>query len=249
MYSIFSRLVRSGTGEQPVQAVAQPITPPQRAEVPDHVQIIVDYKRKPFSITWQRGLRCPDLSGFPTFTDAGVNPISQTASIRELWTQSMAFSYGSCASIRIQENVPFPILKLAHSSQRFIQMLQREFALLTSMAPFDLPVVQIDQQPILDNGEICGFRMKRLSGMCRSSLISRRSDIQQALRRLHSAGFCHGDIRGDKIMEDEAGRIIFIDFGLGGQIGSDAPGVFPRRIDSGHFTAEHDWNLFNKAFD
>lgn len=161
----------------------------------------------------------------------------------------MAFGYGSCASVRIQEDVCFPILKLAHSEKRFMQMVQYEFALLTSMARLDLPVVQIDQEPILENGEMCGFRMKRLYGICRSSLLERRSDVQDALRRLHSAGFCHGDIRGNNIMADEAGRIIFIDFGLGGRIGSDPPGFFPRRIDSRHFTAEHDWDLFRKEFD
>lgn len=238
-------------GEQPVQAVAQAIaiTLPQRAEVPGYRQIIVDYNRKPFSITWQRELRCPDLSRFPTFTDAIVSPISQTASMKELWAQSVPFGYGSCASVRLQDGVCFPMLKLAQSNTRFIEMIQREFALLTSMALLDLPVVQVDQQPILDNGEVCGCRMKRLSAMCRSTLISRRSDIQDALGRLHAAGFCHGDIRGDHIMEDEAGRIIFIDFGLGGRIGTDFPGFFPRRIDPRHFTAERDWELYNKEFD
>ncbi|KGQ11799.1 hypothetical protein BBAD15_g2454 [Beauveria bassiana D1-5] len=214
-----------------VQAVAQAITPPQRAETPHHIGIIVDYNQRPFSITWQRGNQYPNLDAFPTFTDATVNPISQTASMRELWTQSVTFGYGSCGSVR------------------FMQMIQHEFALLTSMALLDssLPVVQVDQQPILENGEICGFRMKRLSEMCRSSLISRKSDIQDALQRLHSAGFCHGDIKGNNIMEDEAGRIIFIDFGLGGRIGSDAPEFFPRRVPR-HFTAEHDWDLFDKEF-
>ncbi|KAH8717329.1 hypothetical protein HC256_002018 [Beauveria bassiana] len=215
-----------------VQAVAQAITPPQRAETTHHIGFIVDYNQRPFSITWQRGNQYPNLDAFPTFTDATVNPISQTASMRELWTQSVTFGYGSCGSVRIQDN-----------------MIQHEFALLTSMALLDssLPVVQVDQQPILENGEICGFRMKRLSEMCRSSLISRKSDIQDALQRLHSAGFCHGDIKGNNIMEDEAGRIIFIDFGLGGRIGSDAPEFFPRRVPR-HFTAEHDWDLFDKEF-
>ncbi|KAK8142784.1 hypothetical protein G3M48_008263 [Beauveria asiatica] len=233
----------------PVQAVAQALTPPQRAETSNYIEIIVDYNRRPFSITWQRGTRYPNLDTFPTFTDAVVNPITQTASMRALWTQSVTFGYGSCGMLRIQDNVCFPVIKLAHSDRRFMQMIQHEFALLTSMALLDsfLPVVRVDQQPILENGEICGFRMKRLSEMCRSSLISRKSDIQDALQRLHSAGFCHGDIRGNNIMEDGAGRIMFIDFGLGGRIGSDAPEFFPGRVPR-QFTAQHDWDLFDKEF-
>ncbi|KZZ89396.1 hypothetical protein AAL_07695 [Moelleriella libera RCEF 2490] len=143
--------------EQPRQAVAQPITPPQRAQIPDHHQIIVDYNRTPYCIMWRHELYCPDLGGFPTLTNANVNPINQTATMKELWTQSVAFGYGSCASVRIQEDVCFPILKLAHSEKHFMQMIQYEFALLTSMARLDLPVVQIDQEPILENGEMCGF--------------------------------------------------------------------------------------------
>lgn len=53
--------------------------------------------------------------------------------------------------------------------------------------------------------------------MSRRSLSrSRKPGVRDVLGRLHLAGLCHGDLRDNNNMEDEDGRIIFIDFGSGG---------------------------------
>jgi tRNA A-37 threonylcarbamoyl transferase component Bud32 len=105
----------------------------------------------------------------------------------------------------------FPILKLAHSNKLSIKLIQHEFDVLADLAKFGLPVVEFDQQPILDNGVTCGYRMKKLSKLEPSELRPRTNDIKQTLDRLHSAGFSHGDFGPSNIMKDEGGRIILID--------------------------------------
>ncbi|KAH9905217.1 hypothetical protein F4778DRAFT_729091 [Xylariomycetidae sp. FL2044] len=52
--------------------------------------------------------------------------------------------------------------------------------------------------------------MKELVPLTPSALISRSHDIKKALHRLHSEGFCHGDISGGNIMEISRTLLPFI---------------------------------------
>jgi hypothetical protein len=68
-----------------------------------------------------------------------------------IWRDSTIIDYGSHASIRITKHDPFPILKLAHSDELSIKLIQHEFNVLADLTKLGLPVVEFDQQPILDN--------------------------------------------------------------------------------------------------
>lgn len=142
------------------------------------------------------------------------------------------------------------ILRLAHSDKLSIELIQHEFDMLVDLTKFGLPVVEFEQQPILDNGAMCGYRMKKLCKLDQSELCSRAGDIKHALDRLHSSGFCHGDFSPSNIMKDETGRLILIDFSFAGRLGSPVPSFFPGRFsaDSRHGVAP-DLEAFAKHID
>jgi tRNA A-37 threonylcarbamoyl transferase component Bud32 len=138
----------------------------------------------------------------------------------------MLLDYGSHASIRITKHGRFPILKLAHSDEVSIKLIQYEFDVLAKLTKLGLPVVEFDHQPILDNGVTCGYRMEKLSKLEASEFRSRADDIKQALDRLHCAGFSHGDVGPSNIMTKD-GRITLIDPSFAGRLGSAVPSFFP----------------------
>jgi hypothetical protein len=206
---------------------AKPITPPQRAGIRGSYRCIVDYNHQPFSITWSGSPEYPDLTTFPFLKNVEISPVHQSYEIAAIWKDSTSLDYGSHASVRITEHHRFPILKLAHSDDQSIKLIQHEFAILVEIAKLGLPVVEIDQQPVLDNGIACGYRMKKLSRLDPSELQSRADDIKQTLDRLHSAGFSHGDFSPSNIMMDEDGHLVLIDFSFAGRVGSAVPSFFP----------------------
>lgn len=173
--------------------------------------------------------------------------VYQSYEIAAIWKNSTILDYGSYASIRITEHYRFPILKLAHSDDLSIKLIQHEFDILIELAKLGLPVVEIDQQPILDNGIICGYRMKKLFKLESSDLQSRADDIKQILDRLYAAGFSHGDFSPSNIMMDEGDHLKLIDFGFTGRIGSAVPSFFPSWVYAdGRFGIGSDLERFGR---
>ena len=217
-----------------------PITPPQDAGCSDY-RCIVDHGRKPFTITWQGSPQYPDLRNFPALDRVQVSPVPLSPALAAIWTDSELLDYGSHASIRALEHSRFPILKLAHPDKQSLALIEHEFNVLTELKSLDLPVPEIAPQPILDGGRICGYRMKALAKLKPSELRCRQHDIQHVLLRLHSAGFCHGDVNPSNIMKDGSDRIILIDFGFAGRAGSAVPPFIPSLVYAGGiFEVEND---------
>lgn len=159
----------------------------------------------------------------------------------------MIIDYGSHASIRTTEYGRFPILKLAHSDELSIKLIQHEFDVLAELAKLGLPVVEFDPQPILDNGVTCGYRMKKLSKLELSELWSRSDDIKEVLGQFHSAGFSHGDFSPSNIMKDEVGHLILIDPSFAGRLGSAAPPFFPSWVyTNGIYSISSDLERLNR---
>ncbi|ELR01924.1 hypothetical protein VC83_04168 [Pseudogymnoascus destructans] len=214
------------TSTRPPQE-AKPITPPQSGGVRGSYECIVDYDHQAFSITWSGSPEYPDLARFPDLKNVSVHSVHQNSRIAAIWRDSTIIDYGAYASIRVIEDGRFPILKLAHQDELSIKLIQHELDVLADLAKLGLPVVEFDQQPIRDNGVICGYRMNKLFKVELSELRSRTDDIKQTLDRLHSAGFSHGDFSPSNIMKDAGGHIILIDFSFAGRIGSEVPSFFP----------------------
>lgn len=226
---------------------AKPTTPPQDVGVRGAYECILDHNHKPFSIIWWGSPEYPDLATFPALENVEIPPVHQTPSMAVIWGCSTLLDYDSHASIRTTEHSRFPILKLAHSDTESIRLVQREFSMLVYLATLDLPAVEVDRTPIVDNGKICGYRMKELFKVEPSELESRRHEVKYALSRLHSAGVCHGDITPSNIMKDHRGRITLIDFGSTGKIGSKVPWFIPSWVYSGDaFSIDVDWKAFDR---
>ncbi|KAI1334935.1 hypothetical protein F5Y15DRAFT_428594 [Xylariaceae sp. FL0016] len=226
---------------------AKPTTLPRRAQVRDSYECVVDFRKKPFSIVWRKSLPFLDLPQFPIVRDAEVFPIEQSLDTATIWRNSTLLGYGSFASIRVEKNDGFPVLRLPHSDKRSSQLIRHEFTMLADLRVRGVPVPETYLQPVTDDGGICGYRMEVLLSLDTGELHSRSSDIEQALIQLHSAGFVHGDISPNNIMKDKDDNIILIDFGISGRIGDQVLDLFPTRLyPSGIFTASTDWEAWNK---
>ena len=98
--------------------------------------------------------------------------------------------------------------------------------MLLNLKKLQLPVVECDEQPILHNGIICGYQMKRLYKLELSDLPSRTDDIKSLLAELHSAGFSHGDFQPSNIMMNEDAHLILIDVSFSGRLRCAVPTFF-----------------------
>ncbi|PQM43516.1 hypothetical protein VC83_09643 [Pseudogymnoascus destructans] len=187
-----------------------------------------------------------DLARFPDLKNVSVHSVHQNSEIAAIWRDSTIVDYGAYASIRVTEHGRFPILKLAHQDELSIKLIQHEIDVLADLAKLGLFIVEFDQQPILDNGVICGYRMNRLFKVELSELRSRTDDIKQTLDRLHTAGFSHGDFSPSNIMKDADGHIILIDFSFAGRLGSEVPSFFPRVYADGIYGTNSDLEAFGR---
>lgn len=227
--------------DDPLVPTASPITPPQATGSRGSYQCLVDYKHEPFFISWSGAQDYPDLSAFPAIDQGCVTSIQQTPAMAAIWRGSALLDYGSHASVRISDDDRFPVIKLAHPDDLSVELIQHELEALTSLSQLGYHVGDFDKQPIQDAGVICGFRMERLHKLEGSELHSRSDDIMEALSKLHSAGFCHGDLSPSNIMKDHNGTITLIDFSFTGRVGLAVPPYFPRWVyPDGIYDAECD---------
>jgi len=224
---------------------AKPITPPQSTGNRGSYNCIVDCENKPFSITWSGSAQYPDFSNL--HETINVVSVNQSPEIAAIWRDSTFIDYGAHASIRATEDSRFPILKLAHSDDLSRKLIQHEFNMLVELSELRLPIAECDEQPILDNGIICGYRMKKLYKLELSELCSRTDDVKRLLDKLHSAGYCHGDFHPSNIMMNEHGRLLFIDVSFSGRLGSTVPTFFPAWVYSdGVYNIGSDLDAFDK---
>lgn len=184
---------RTSPTSSPPVCEAKPTSPPQSAGVRGSYQCIVDYHRQAFAVTWSGPPEYPDLAGFPYLKNVDVSSVHLNPEMAAIWGGSTILEYGSHASIRLAALDPFPILKLAHADELSMKLIQHEFDVLAELTKLGLPVSEFGQRPILDDGVMCGYRMKRLSKLEPSEFRSRTDEIKHTLDQLHSAGFCHGD--------------------------------------------------------
>jgi hypothetical protein len=120
-------------------------------------QCIFDYNYQLFSITWSGLPEYPDLAEFPFFTNVDVSSVYQSSKIAAIWRDLTIIDYSSYMSIQITKHSQFPVLKLAYSDKLSIKLIQHEFNILADLQKLRLPVVEFDQQPILDNRITCSY--------------------------------------------------------------------------------------------
>lgn len=206
-------------------SLPKPITPPERIAQGVY-RYTVEYNKRPFLVTWSGSTHYPEMENFPDIANTKVQALPQTPAMESLWRGSELMDYGAHASIRLQRESKFPILKLTHAAELSMKLIASEFEVLLELQK-SLPVPRIDPIPLKDHGIVSGFRMELLSKLGQEDLAARAADIEQAVGRLHSAGFCHGDLSLSNIMVNEAGQIILIDLSFAGRIGHSIPSFFP----------------------
>ncbi|XMA11692.1 hypothetical protein WAI453_004483 [Rhynchosporium graminicola] len=227
-------------------AKAMPISPPEGTGVGGLYRCIVDYNHQPFSITWSGSQEYPDLESFPSLKNAELLSVQQSSEAAAVWKNSELLDYGTHASIRITEHGSFPVLKLAHSDEVSMKLIQYEFDILAKLTEQGLPVVDYDHEPILENGVVCGYRMEKLSKIEASELRLRAEDIKQAIDQFHRMGFSHGDVGPSNIMTKD-GRITLIDLSFAGQLGTTVPSFFPSWVYSdGRFDIGSELERFDR---
>ncbi|KAK7521269.1 uncharacterized protein IWZ02DRAFT_283410 [Phyllosticta citriasiana] len=197
----------------------------------------VDHASTLYSITWSGTTTCPDLSNFPSSLDPKiqVSAVNQSPEMVLLWQRSTAVTHGAFAHIRRFKTHPLPALpmiKLAqHDNSDAVAVIQHEYRILCELASVDpaLPIPRVAEDPIRDRGEIVGYRMEELHGMpyqlTKSPHLLAR--VKHAVKRLHDAGFSHGDLSPSNVMQDSLGRVVLIDFGCSGRLGEAVPPCIP----------------------
>lgn len=79
--------------------------------------------------------------------------------------------------------------------------MRNEIKILSNLLVHGVPAVIVVHLLIMDNRVVVGYRMKTLHKLEMLEFRSRSSDIQNALRQLLKAGFCHGDFRPSNVMK------------------------------------------------
>lgn len=210
---------------------------------------IVEWQRTAYTISWLGSSQYPDLTTFPTVGNVDIRLLPQSSTLVTLWTNSVLVDYGAHAVIRSTLDSSFPIIKLAHPNKQSIALLQHEFSVLVALPKLGAAVVEADSTPILDNGVICGYRMKRLEKLDTSELLARRPEIEAAAESLHSKGYCHGDLSPSNIMKDEKGRIQFIDLSFAGRLNDRIPQELPTWVHDGvHFKLDTDHKAMARLY-
>jgi serine/threonine protein kinase len=136
----------------------------------------------------------------------------------------------------------FPLVKLAHQTPLARQLVRNEFSVLSELSSQCLPVVKFHHSSLEDRSGIFGFSMQKLFRIDPSDLPSYGDALKDAIIRLHSKGFVHGDVHPSNIMRTENHEIRLIDLGHAGKVGEPIPEYHPAR------TLKH-WHTFEAKMD
>jgi len=79
----------------------------------------------------------------------------------------------------------------------------------------------------MESDETVGFRLEMLTFLPVSEVMQRSAEVRSAVRSLHEAGFCHGDLTPSNVMQRDDGGIVLIDFGYAGETGKEVAQCIP----------------------
>jgi tRNA A-37 threonylcarbamoyl transferase component Bud32 len=207
------------------------ISPPSRAEEAGYYTCIIEYRNKPYSITWSGSAKQPDITQLSA-NDRKCEQVDLGLEMSDIWSDSMFVNYGADAILRCSHLSPYPIIKLAHDGEEFRLRVQHEFEIIQDMSrnAMSLPIPKVDDNPLLDNQGIFGYRLEHLFCLEKNELLRHLPEVREAVQQLHEAGFSHGDLSQSNIMKNKEGGIVLIDFGYAGKTGTQAPSSVPQRV-------------------
>lgn len=169
----------------------------------------------------------PGLGSFPEVLGANVTHIPHSPEVDELWAKSRVLRYGADFHIRLLEQgspgaeEQFPVGKLA-VNDRQRQFIRDEFEILRELSSGGTPVVRVHPEPFADDKGVFGFRMEKLLSVDLSTELD-RGELVRCLEQMHDKGVVHNDFNFSNVMRDGEGKLVVIDFGRSGRVGSEVP--------------------------
>jgi serine/threonine protein kinase len=183
----------------------------------------------------------PSLAGFPRLQACEVSRVIENPNTAFLRRSSTLLDFGSHSCIRQTRLQPYPILKLAHHDQESKDLMQNEYRMLKRWTPLKLPIPAISDEPVFEDGSIRGYRMEELYRLGSAEMQCRSEEIRSAVKKLHDAGYSHGDMSRSNVMKNSQGRIILIDVSCSGPVGEQVPCYFPTwAYEGANFNTDRD---------
>jgi serine/threonine protein kinase len=189
----------------------------------------IDVGGAPYEASWRGNWAIFDFTNTSQISDFNLKLVSQSTELSTAWQSSRQLAFGSHASVRVGETVPFPVVKIAHPTNKFRQLIERECFIMRDLAAVNA-VAQVADEPLADEDGIFGFRLERLYYVELEDLQRRFKEVSGLLETLHDAGYCHGDCSFSNIMQNKEGRLVLIDLAFAGRLGSEIPEGFPKHL-------------------
>ncbi|KAI7282545.1 hypothetical protein KC345_g3414 [Hortaea werneckii] len=99
--------------------------------------------------------------------------------------------------------------------------------MLKKMRRHSLPVPIFDDNPMIDNEGIFGYRMEQLFSIDFSNTQAISDDLKTLVNQVHDSGFSHGDLHPSNVMRNGNGSLVLIDPSRGGPLGQEVPHYIP----------------------
>lgn len=212
---------------------AIPITPPSPTGERDTYHCNIEHHGQLYSLTWFGGQQWPDLSAFPNLRTGKLSLLNQSLDMLDLKRHSAFVVAGAHASIRRVRSPDFPILKLAHPDDFSMALVRHEYEMIKRFSELALPVPAVSYDPILDNGQICGYKMEELYQIIYEEMQNLSTEVKEAVLEFHEAGYSHGDLSPSNVMKNINGRVTLIDVSFSGKLDDRVPSWFPLWAYSG----------------
>ncbi|KAI7321540.1 hypothetical protein KC326_g2145 [Hortaea werneckii] len=204
---------------------AKPISPPDGV-AGESYYCYVDFQNRIYEVNWTNEAQYPNLSSFPE-VDGTVHTVPLSDELTKAYAASVLLNYGTDGCVRCSHLEPLPIIKLAHPNDLSRLRIQHEFEMLKEMRRHSLPVPIFDDNPMIDNAGIFGYRMERLLPIDFSNTQAISDDLKTILKQVHDSGFSHGDLNPSNIMRNDNGSLVLIDPSRGGPLGQQVPHYIP----------------------
>ncbi|KAI7456623.1 hypothetical protein KC368_g6 [Hortaea werneckii] len=171
-------------------------------------------------------LQYPDLSSFPE-VEGTVHTVSLSDEVAKAYAESVLVNFGTDGCVRCSHLQPLPIIKLAHPNKVSRLRIQHEFDMLKEMRRYSLRVPIFDDNPMLDDEGLFGYRMEQLYPIDFSNTQAISDDLKTLVNQVHDSGFSHGDLNPSNVMRNSNGSLVLIDPSRGGPLGQEVPHYIP----------------------
>lgn len=206
----------------------------------------IDVNGLPYAASWTGNWAVSDFTDTSGLSNFQLSPFQLSAELLTAWKASSPLSFGSHASVRLDETKPYPVAKIAHPTAKSRDLVAREFSMMRYLSKLNA-IARTAEEPLIDQDGIFGFRLERLSRVGLDELVDRIAEVESLLDTLHNAGYCHGDCSLSNIMQNEDGKLVLIDLAFAGPIGGNIPNDFPKHLfPADTFTAEIDLERVKK---